>query len=176
MIHSLASRGRHLAVALAAISLLALAGTLSAHPYRVVYWGSDGVSLRTGPGTGFDKSGSVHLQNHVHLQGTGACSGKWVEVTVTGWMVAETHHRAFLSRCHDNLWRVNPQHDGFLSMRSGTSLHSPLVGKIHCGTHVREIDRAWSDGRLWVYASLTRWVATNVGGQPLVVPAEVCAH
>ena len=149
-----------------------LAVESQASPYQVVYCGSDGVSLRTGPGTQFQKSGAVFHQSSIPVYATGAVSGKWIQVTVCGWMVAQGHTKSFMTISHDGTWRINPLCDGFLSMRSDAAVHCPPVGKIYSGNTIREHDRAWVDGKLWIYGSITRWVALTAGHKPLLLPCH----
>ena len=66
-------------------------------------------------------------------------------------------------------------------MRSSASTHCSRVARIYSGNHILEHDRAWVDGKLWVYGSLTRWVVMIVGAPcgawsaALHVPVLVCS-
>ncbi|MDF1755404.1 MAG: SH3 domain-containing protein [Verrucomicrobiales bacterium] len=134
---------------------------LAADAYEVVYCGRDGMSLRTGPGTSYDKIGSVHHGAYVSPTGEQVwqCGVLWARVSISGYMKTRGSSR-YLTEMHPGHWQVTwwAPGDNFVAMRSSESSRSRLLAKLFTGTTLTGHAHCSSK---YLHATADAWVAVR---------------
>lgn len=110
------------------------------------------LNVRTGPGTNYEKIGTMHSGEH--YVATGKVSGPWKEVWFDGgkarWVYSQSYTTAATVNC-------DVVSTAALNVRSGPGTNYRLVGTAPSGSHWTIIgtDGVWK--KIW-YASEARWV------------------
>ncbi len=130
--------------------------------YEVVYTGSEGVSVRSQPNSAAAQLGAAFRQSSVPLPATGEVDGRWVKLRLRGWMVAKGRSTSYMTFRGGNRWQVNQNSDGVLSMRAEPHTNATKVANLSSHVSVTGLEERYVDGKKWVRAELTGWMATRL--------------
>ncbi len=152
--------------------------------YQVVYGGSDGVNLRSAPGSK-DIIATAYKQSVIAIHGLSykpyfVDNIPWVKVKLVGWMAKKRHDKEYpyILPVQGNLAYVawdggDDESDNFIALKARPNISTTRIAKVYTNTSIRISESQDNGNYEWVKAELIGWMAlSNRNGTQLLSEIE----